>query len=110
MTKILISPGYGAGYSTWNSGSQKFIKFLLTYKPFIDCLEAGNKITEEMIETLKKDVGKLFPGKTHVCDLGIDQLIVQEVDGPFVVNDYDGFESIDYGVRNFIDFEENDEE
>jgi len=109
-TKILISPGYGAGYSTWSSGSQKFIKFLLTYKPFIDCLESGNKITKEMIKTLKKDVDKLFPESSHVCDLGIDHLIVKEVNGPFVVDDYDGFEAVDYGVRDFIDFEKDDED
>lgn len=110
MTKILISPGYGAGYSSWSSGSQKFIKFLLTYKPFIDCLESGNKITEEMIETLKKDTDKLFPERTYVCELGIDHLVVVEVDGPFLVHEYDGYESIDYGARNFIDFEEDNEE
>lgn len=39
MRKILYSPGYGAGWSTWGGNTTAQKKFMLEYKPFIEALE-----------------------------------------------------------------------
>lgn len=39
MRKILYSPGYGAGWSTWGGDTPEQKKFMLEYKPFIEALE-----------------------------------------------------------------------
>lgn len=99
MTKILYSPGFGAGYSTWNSGSREFEKFILTYQPFIEFLEADEKnvIPEDeehpLVKQFLKDCLDKF-NQDYVCILGLDQLQVTEVSGPFTVEEYDGSESI----------------
>lgn len=93
MSKILISPGFGAGWSTWADGDH--VRFCLTYEPFIKKLENGDKLTEEdgekFIEDLIKECGKsgeyFYMG--GMCDLE-----VVDVDGPFHVHEYDGHESL----------------
>ena len=113
MAKILYSPGYGAGWSTWNSGTPEFNKWLLTYQPIIDALERGEKLVpdnmryeivdhatgslrEEMHPALRQLVREAVEkfGEEHVCVLGADDLEVTEVDGPFRVEECDGNESI----------------
>lgn len=38
--KILYSPGYGAGWTTWHMGPPDQQEFMLSYEPFIEALEA----------------------------------------------------------------------
>ena len=103
--KILYSPGYGAGWTTWNNG--EVAKYMLTYQPIIDFLEAGNKFTYDECEHLGSK-GKIHPlltqlqkeclekfGEDYVCILGADNLEVAEVTGRVKINEYDGFESFD---------------
>lgn len=115
MTKILISPGYGAGWSTWIGDGQnlELLKWVLTYQPLIDFIEQGGKFTADEIryrfetdhntpnystlhpvlrafaeEYLRRDPeGSPYLG-------GAQDLTVVEVDGPFRVDEHDGFESI----------------
>lgn len=86
MTKILISRGYGAGWSTWHDDK----KNSLTYQPLIDALENHGRESEEFkkaLEQFKKENPREYLG-------GADQLEVTEVDGPFLVEEYDGSEYI----------------
>lgn len=101
--KILISPGYGAGWSTWNDG--KIREYMLTYQPIIDFLESGGKFSYEechekgkihpLLVLLQTDV-KLKFDEDHVCILGAVDLIVETVDAPFRIREYDGAEHVEY--------------
>lgn len=97
--KILYSPGYGAGWVTWNDA--ELSEFLLTYQPIIDFLEAGGEFTDEdtdyetthpLLKQLQADCLEKF-GKDCICVLGADQLKVAEVSGPVRIEEEDGNES-----------------
>jgi|ERR1035437_4974566 hypothetical protein len=107
MKKILISPNFGAGWSTWNSG--KVAKFMLTYQPIIDFLEGGYSFTHEDSHVWREDNRLIHPllllmqeeikarfGEDYACVLGADDLRVETVTAPFRVTEYDGSESIEY--------------
>jgi len=94
--KVLISVGYGAGWSTWND--RKVAEYMRTYKPIIDYLESGNKINSRehtLIKQLEKECKEKF-GEDYACVLGWNGLCVEEAIPPFKISEYDGFESIDY--------------
>ena len=97
MTKILISPGYGAGWSTWSDKEHE--KFALTYQPLIDYLEAndGDNDSAEfgaLVDQFIKDLKAEFGEDASFYTGGARDLCVVDVDGPFSVREYDGFESI----------------
>lgn len=96
MTKILVSYGFGAGWSTWADDQYK--KYCLTYAPFIEKLERGGVLTKEDGEQFIRDLTAKFPredGKDAYFYLGgMDGLEVEEVDGPFLIHEYDGSESV----------------
>jgi hypothetical protein len=103
--KILLSPGWGAGWSTWNP--DEVAKFMLTYQPIIDFIEAGGSFKRNetsdlhgdhlhpLLMELADEVKAAF-GKDYVCVLGAIDLEVVSVDGPFKITEYDGNESIQY--------------
>lgn len=115
MTKILISPGYGAGWSTWAHGGVDQHKFWLTHKPTLDFIEKGGvfKDAETRIDyeadgntpiydalhpVLRKfveDYVAAFPDDEEYFYFGGARgLIVTNVSGPFMVDEYDGAESL----------------
>lgn len=85
-TAVLISHGYGAGWSTWN---ERFSSFLLFDKGIVELVLRGKK--DEVEEYVKKKVGD-----EHVFLGGLDDLDVEWVrEGTrFIVDEYDGSESI----------------
>lgn len=91
--KVLISKGFGAGWSTWNSG--EVAKYMRTYQPIIDAIESGKEITEScsLVKQMVKECKKKF-GDCYVCILGADGLCVEEATPPFQIHEYDGAESI----------------
>ena len=92
--KVLISRGYGAGWSTWHSG--EVAKYMRTYAPIIEALEKGEEIENEchpLVEQMVKEIKELF-GNDYVCVLGIDGLEVVDVEPPFMIDEYDGAEGI----------------
>lgn len=117
MKKILISSGFGAGWSTWNSGEVG--KFMLTYQPIIDFLEAGmsfsredchdssydnnNKKDHPLLLLMREEIKARF-GEEYVCVLGANDLIVETVYGPFRVREYDGSESVE--VKDDVEWED----
>lgn len=81
--KVLISPGYGAGWSTWEG------KGLATDVRIADAFEHG--ISKEEMHKLCADLGY---GNVYMG--GFDSLEIVEVPAGelFQVREYDGFESI----------------
>ena len=118
--KILYSPGYGAGWATWNDPS--LFLFLTTYQPIIDYIEGGGTfspdagselyLTDEktqktiinpdahplLLQLLQDAVtqGITTPedGVVYICCLGARDLHVETVSGRFYINEYDGSESL----------------
>jgi len=92
--KILISGGFGAGWSTWAGGDETTRSIMLTFAPLIEAVERGEEITEThpavlaMIEACA-EAGAASPYLGGVAGLG-----VEEVTGPFIIREYDGSESI----------------
>jgi hypothetical protein len=101
MRKILYSPGYGAGWSTWNSG--EVARFMLVYQPIIDFIEGGNSFTNDdtdektihpLLKQLQDECREKF-GKEYVCMLGADDLEIFTTNKRVRISEYDGFESIE---------------
>ena len=92
--KILYSPGFGAGWTTWNRGA--VAQYMLTFQPIIEAIERGERMHEHhpAVEQLKRDCQEKF-GEEYVCVLGADDLIVKEVGGRVRIHDYDGSESVE---------------
>jgi hypothetical protein len=99
--KVLYSPGYGAGWVSWASGSKEFKQWMLTYQPIIDFLEAGgdgsdlenheHPITKQFLKEAKERFGE-----KSVYMGGADDLQVAEVEGEVYIEEYDGFESLKF--------------
>jgi hypothetical protein len=83
---VLISIGYGAGWSTWNTN---FSSFLLFDKGIVERVLRNDK--DEIPDYIKDKTGD-----EHLFLDGLKDLIVVWVDEgvKFVVNEYDGSESI----------------
>ena len=90
--KVLISEGFGAGWSTWHKGEVG--KYMRTYEPIITALENGEEITEEhpAVIQLQKDCKEKFNEELYLG--GLDGLCVQEAVPPFMIHEYDGAESL----------------
>jgi hypothetical protein len=90
--KVLYSPGFGAGWSTWN-GHDALTDDYLYDEALIAAVEAGEDVTAAVADFEKRMQAKL--GKdAYICVSGADDLRVADVSGPFIVEEYDGSESI----------------
>ena len=104
--KILITNDFGAGWSTWNTPNEDLRKFLLTYQPIIDFIEAGNTFTHNdchnpnevhpLLQQLTKDITDRWEDLYFYLG-GAENLTVRDIEqgSAFRVNDYDGKESIE---------------
>lgn len=83
---VLVSPGFGAGWSTWGDNQQR--EMLLFDRRFVEAAEAGTKD----IEPLAKEI---FGDNPPYCggwrDITIEWL---PVGTRFCVEEYDGSESM----------------
>lgn len=100
--KILISPGYGAGWSSWNTDRRGVAEMMLTYQPIIDFLEAGCKFTEDdcdsrsqpqhpLLEQLRGDIRTKL-GVDDACFNAAKRLKVETVWSGVEIREYDGNE------------------
>ncbi len=90
---VLYSPGYGAGWSTWNNEEWK--PLLTTHRDIVRAVIKGD--TKKAGEIAKKLIHKAVNNnETYVCVLGADDLKVRWLDKgtQFEINEYDGSESI----------------
>lgn len=105
MKVVLISQGFGAGWSTWMEEGREAEAFALTYPPLIEALLAGEDIgyvaRDEAREgsPLARFVDDYFArfGR-HPYIGGARDLKVAPVDADlrFRIDEYDGSESISY--------------
>ena len=87
---VLVSPGYGAGWSTW--GDDGLRDQLAMDSRFVQAkLDGWNK------HELEGLVGGVFGEDTHVCLLGWHQTVVEWVPAgeKFEITEYDGYESLE---------------
>lgn len=111
MRKILYSPGYGAGWTSWYSGTREEKLFMLEYKPFIEAIEKLDSLNlerEDLIKVKKtifsedfplvkafvSDWEKQFPGQRTPYLGGLRQLEVREVYGVVRIEEYGGAEQV----------------
>lgn len=89
MTKVIVSPGYGAGWSTWNSHSDE----LATDPELVKLVLAGKAGSTEFVERASQIVGG---GRT--CLLGAESLVVEEAPAgsDWWIREYDGYETLEY--------------
>lgn len=85
---VLVSPGFGAGWSTWN---REFSELLLFHKKFVELVSLGGA-TEECYNKLFADL----TGDEYGYVGGCEDLVVEWVkEGTkFWVHEYDGSESL----------------
>lgn len=97
MTKILISPGYGAGWSTWADDSVR--DFMLRDPTLIAMAErkAPQQEVDDYVEAQHPD--------DYICTGGWRDIEVVELPAGtlFKVDEYDGYESIE--TRDGTDWE-----
>lgn len=83
---VLVSPGFGAGWSTWNG-----IKELIFHPEIVKLVEQERyeEITEEFCQ-------ELLNTDDYICVLGVNDLTIAWLDEGthFIINEYDGYESI----------------
>lgn len=121
MRKILYSPGYGAGWTSWCVGGKKMVKFMLEYQPIIEYLEKGNSFNKVAFDKVKYQkngniknpkilpdcfqqfVKECFEQFGEIPYLGGgENLKVMEVDGLVRVEDCDGFEIVHIPYDDWI--------
>lgn len=106
---VLISPGYGAGWSTWFNGK---LEQLSLHDPrivqfMIDNFLCDNKFNDVSVKTsedgdkLKKFVSSL-PEYAKIHLGGLETLEIRWVleDAEFYIDEFDGYETLHYGNRN----------
>ena len=84
MVAVLISPGFGAGWSTWNRDHEATL-----------CMDA--EIVRAVLDGNKERASEIALKKCPgICTLGADDLMVKWVPcgSAFEVREYDGSESL----------------
>ncbi len=91
--KILYSPGWGAGWTTWEP-DPRVKALMLTYAPIVEALERGDKVTEQhpAVQQLLADVAAIGANAPYLG--GLRDLTFREVSGPVRITEHDGNESI----------------
>lgn len=84
---VLVSPGFGAGWSTWNDGECRDL--LLFDRRFVEAAEAG--VSESAIAATAEEV----TGRRIYCG-GWSDIVIEwlPVGTRFLVEEYDGTESL----------------
>lgn len=120
--KILYSPSYGAGWTSWESDPD-IKRFMLTYQPIIDYLEAGNDFKncdlykikyppslpqhplnpEILPHCLQQFIAECIEKFNKVPTLGgARDLKVETVEGLVKIDDHDGYENIEHCYDDWI--------
>jgi hypothetical protein len=92
IRKVLYSPGYGAGWTTWASG--KAARLMLEWPPLIDALERGEKLTENhpAVQSLIQEITAMGEDPPYLG--GLRDLRIQTGEGQVRIEEYDGSESV----------------
>lgn len=83
---VLVSPGFGAGWYTWNG-----IEELIFHPKLVELVEQDNRheITEELCK-------KLLDTDKYICTFGASNLKIFwiNIGDKFIIEEYDGWEDI----------------
>jgi len=97
MKKVLYSPGFGAGWTTWACG-EEVARYIGTYQPLIDFIEGGGKMdspeADQLLSVLAEECEKQFGETLHTGgaqDLEVHTFPDDEV---VCIDEYDGNETI----------------
>lgn len=107
MKEILYSPGYGAGWASWNDDPFEKGKFLAEYKPLVEWAKTAtpgkkrqmsnedHETTHPLLVQLQADL-KAAGFEDYVYYGGLDDIEVMEIpDGVgYKIDEYDGYESV----------------
>lgn len=105
MPKILYSPGFGAGWSTWSHSDNPLVtQFFLAHPGLLDAVERGLDLGSKdepgtPLHGFVQDFERLFPEEDSPGYLGgARDLTVAEIPAgqPFRIEEYDGHESVVY--------------
>lgn len=94
---VLVSPGFGAGWSTWSTARGGEVTGFMLFDPIlVDMVEC-----KESAETIETYVTSMYP---DVYCGGADDLTIQwlPVGTAFRIHEYDGSESVE--IRDDIDW------
>ena len=97
--EVLVSPGWGAGWSTWNDDGLK----LAVDKRIIDFFKrAGQDADENLVKAFLREIGY-----EHVYCGGWDDIVIETVEPgiPFKITEYDGSEELERVTpQNYCEF------
>lgn len=91
---VLYSPGYGAGWSTWNN--EEWRALLTMHRDIVQCVLDNDK--NKAAEIAEKLICDITGNKDeYVCVLGAEDLTVRWLDKgtQFEITEYDGSESLE---------------
>jgi len=101
--KILVSGGFGAGWSSWCS-CDTVAQFMAEYEPIIKALEKNPKLKLEehdpLVVQMCEEIENLFGEYWAPYLGGLDGLYVKTVYSPYRITDYDGSESVTESESN----------
>lgn len=96
--KILYSPGYGGGWSTWESNPQ-VKSLMLTWEPLINALERNENISKNhpAIELLIQECKKRKLEPPYIGNSALRDLKICEIDlkNSFFLDEFDGNETVE---------------
>ena len=96
---VLVSGGYGAGWSTWNTREvaydKRVVEYWLSHKDdeaFMRGVDTYGSATEKEAKEFMASIG--YPGcyMGGFADIHIEWI---EADEPFIITEYDGAESLE---------------
>lgn len=89
--KVLVSPGFGAGFATWADSG---VGYDIAECPELICyVEQGGRDENEARQILVTQ--GVVGADDYVCWGGFSQVVVVTVDGPYRLTEYDGSESVE---------------
>jgi hypothetical protein len=93
---VIVSPGFGAGWSTWAHNDEEIRDFMLFDSVLVTMIERGLSV-----ETIEEYVTNNYPGT--YCGAA-DDLTIQwlPVGTAFRIHEYDGAESVE--IRDDMDW------
>lgn len=103
---VLVSYGYGAGWSTWNGEKlaydKKVVEYWLAHKDDEKWLKAIDAIGDNKIKNECQDFFKSIGYRwTYLGGLADCELEFVPRGVPFRINEYDGAEELEIGTSNF---------
>jgi len=97
MRKVVISPGYGAGWVSWNLNQPRALRAFLLEDPWLVSKVEAQDLSSTVLEEFKKRVEERFPSLPKpVCYAGWDKLVVEKVPDNCLVRiqEKDGYERL----------------